>query len=301
MKQICKALLLLLCKWERKGRRQEIQIQPRGKKGEKVIARDSNWGDYHLRYSLYTNFLTAICQYGCTIPSAQTPGSLAVCLRKHRSTRLALEQGKDLLIVQYLLDVTKPSYGGAERQEKTDCSRGGLQITGVKAHVEVKEWKPSPVQHSSKDGKSWNRFLIRMGKHLSEGEPGRRKPVGKLIRDLQWGWQASQSGIWEQLHLRKNKRGRICMENAKKVVMLPCPLIIEERKIRLILFLGWHECMMPREKRGSWCYPEACPISQAHKGSGFRGSGWECKYLQGFLHIYGALLFRLGALLRLCS
>lgn len=61
------------------------------------------------------------------------------------------------------------------------------------------------------------------------------------------------------------------------------------------MFLGWHERMMPREKRGSRCYPDVYPISHAHKGSGFRGSGWEYKYLQGFLHIYGALLFRWGA------
>lgn len=44
-----------------------------------------------------------------------------------------------MLTVQYLLEVTKPSYRGAGRQEKTDCSRGGLQITGVKANMEMKE------------------------------------------------------------------------------------------------------------------------------------------------------------------
>lgn len=144
-------------------------IYSHGKKGEKVIARDSDWEVFQLHYTLYTNFLTAVCQYGCTASSAQTPGSLAVCLRKHKSTRLALEQGKDMLTVQYLLDVTKPSYRGAGRQEKTGCSRGGLQITGVKANMEMKEWKPSTAQHSSKGGKSWNQFLIRTGKHSSKG------------------------------------------------------------------------------------------------------------------------------------
>lgn len=206
--------------------------------------------------------------------------------------------------MQYLLDATKPSCSGTGRQEKTDCSRGGLQISGVKANIEEKEWKPSPVQHSSKDGKSWNQFLIRMGKHPSEGEPGRMKPMRKFIRDLQWGWQASQSGIWEQLHTtsaQEQKRNDLygkCQESSN--APLPSHHAREE-KIRLILFLGWHEHMMPSEKGGSRCYPDVYPISQAHKGSGFRGSDWECKYLQGFLHIYGALLFRLGALLWLCS
>lgn len=74
---------------------------------------------------------------------------------------------------------------GAGRKEKTDCSRGRLQITGVKAKKAVRAIEAWHSQHSPKGGKLSNQFFINDGKRLNEGEPGRRKPLGRLTRELQ--------------------------------------------------------------------------------------------------------------------
>lgn len=238
-------------------------IYSHGKKGEKVIARDSDWEVFQLHYTLYTNFLTAVCQYGCTASSAQTPGSLAVCLRKHKSTRLALEQGKDMLTVQYLLEVTKPSYRGAGRQEKTGCSRGGLQITGVKAHgnegmkaqhssAQLKRWK---VMESvpNQNGKTFKQRITR--KKETYGKTHQRSVLG-LASFPKWDMRTTTS-------LQDQKRNDLygeCQESSN--APLPSHHVREEKSGSLCFWVDTNAwCQGRREAPGA---TQMCTLSATH-------------------------------------